>query len=225
MIRFLSRVNKLTLKPVLVIILSAISIFFYYGFQVKKSKDYLTAISNAKNAIKKTGINYWTAPDINAIADENQKKRVEYGKELIAHTSKYLGPKGIVLKNSNGLNCQNCHLQAGTAVFGNNYSSVASLYPKFRARSGTIENVYKRVNDCFERSLNGKALDTTSEEMRAIVAYIYFLGNNVKKGTKAEGSGLKAFSLLRTCGRSGKRRKGLHFKMPELPPAKWRRGT
>lgn len=196
MIRLLSRVTKSSLKPAFVIILSAISIFFYYGFQVKKSKDYLTATSNAKYVVKKTGMNYWAAPDINAIADENQKKRVEYGKELIAHTSKYLGPKGIVSKKSNGLNCQNCHLQAGTTVFGNNYSSVASLYPKFRARSGTVENVYKRVNDCFERSLNGKTLDTTGKEIQAIAAYIYFLGNNVKKGTKAEGSGLKALAYL-----------------------------
>ena len=136
------------------------------------------------------------APDVNTIADAKEKEQVVYGKELIAHTAKYLGPNGSVLKISNGLNCQNCHLQAGTAVFGNNYGSVASLYPKFRARSGTEENIYKRVNDCFERSLNGKALDTAGKEMQAIIAYIKFLGTNVTKGKKAEGSGLKDLAYL-----------------------------
>jgi thiosulfate dehydrogenase len=100
------------------------------------------------------------------------------------------------LKISNGMNCQNCHLQAGTAVFGNNYGSVASLYPKYRARSGSVENIYKRVNDCFERSLNGKGLDTAGKEMQAIVAYIKFIGSNVEKGKKAEGSGFKDMTWL-----------------------------
>ena len=94
------------------------------------------------------------------------------------------------------MNCQNCHLQAGTAVFGNNYGSVASLYPKFRARSGAVENVYKRVNDCIERSLNGKGIDTLGKEMQAIVAYINFTGSNVEKGKKAAGSGLKDLAWL-----------------------------
>ena len=94
------------------------------------------------------------------------------------------------------MNCQNCHLQAGTVTWGNNYGSVASLYPKFRARSGTLENVYKRVNDCIERSLNGQAIDTAGKEMQAIVAYINFIGSNVEKGKKAAGSGFKELPYL-----------------------------
>jgi thiosulfate dehydrogenase len=94
------------------------------------------------------------------------------------------------------MNCQNCHLDAGTRIFGNNYSAVASTYPKYRARSGASENIYKRVNDCFERSLNGKALDTAGREMQAIKAYIEFLGSNVEKGQKAKGSGFKDLAFL-----------------------------
>lgn len=135
--------------------------------------------------------NYWIAPDIESIKDSILKKQVLYGKDLIAHTSKYLGPKGSVKSISNGMNCQNCHLDAGTRIFGNNYGSVASTYPKLRARSGKIEDIYKRVNDCFERSLNGIALDTLSTEMQAIKSYIHFLGANVIKGEKAKGSGFK----------------------------------
>ncbi len=140
--------------------------------------------------------NYWIAPDIESIKDTILKQHVAYGKDLIAHTSKYLGPNGSVKAISNGMNCQNCHLEAGTRTFGNNYGSVASTYPKFRARSGAMENIYKRVNDCFERSLNGKSLDTLSKEMQAIKSYFIFLGSNVTKGEKAKGSGFKDLDYL-----------------------------
>ena len=139
---------------------------------------------------------FWSAPDPAGINDISLRSQVEYGKELIAHTAKYLGPNGMVQQMSNGMNCQNCHLDAGTRVFGNNYGAVASTYPKFRARSGTTEDMYKRVNDCFERSLNGKALDTASREMQAINAYITFLGTDVQKGEKPNGSGLKELAYL-----------------------------
>jgi thiosulfate dehydrogenase len=91
-------------------------------------------------------------------------------------------------------------LDAGTKVFGNNYGSVKSMYPKFRARSGSVEDIYKRVNDCIERSLNGTALDTASKEMQAIKSYIEALGSNVPKDEKAQGSGLKDLKFLdRAC--------------------------
>ena len=141
-------------------------------------------------------VSYWMAPNTDTISNTKQQEQVTYGKDLIAHTSKYFGPNGSVLKISNGMNCQNCHLQAGTVTWGNNYGSVASLYPKFRARSGTLENVYKRVNDCIERSLNGQAIDTAGKEMQAIVAYINFIGSNVEKGKKAAGSGFKELPYL-----------------------------
>ena len=181
---------------VVVIALIALPVVFYYSNQPGKSKDNINTPDAANTNVKKVDITYWTAPDVSSITDVKQKEQIEYGQELIAHTAKYLGPRGSVLQISNGMNCQNCHLQAGTAVFGNNYGSVASLYPKFRARSGSIENTYKRVNDCFERSLNGKAIDSVGKEMQAIVAYINFLGTNVEKGKKAEGSGLKDIAFL-----------------------------
>ena len=162
-------ISKLILIIVVLIIgLIAMPVIFYYSGQPDKPKDKISMADAATPEKKKDAVAYWKAPDLSSITDVKQKKQVEYGKELIAHTAKYLGPNGSVLKISNGLNCQNCHLQAGTAVFGNNYGSVASLYPKFRARSGAVENIYKRVNDCFERSLNGKSIDTAGKEMQAI---------------------------------------------------------
>ncbi|GAA4470095.1 hypothetical protein GCM10023189_58160 [Nibrella saemangeumensis] len=121
---------------------------------------------------------------------KNDAELVTYGKELIVNTATYLGPKGKVAYLSNGMNCQNCHLDAGTKPWGNNYKAVAATYPKYRERSGTVESVGKRVNDCMERSLNGKGLDSNSRELKAMVAYINSVGRNVPKGVTPKGAGI-----------------------------------
>jgi thiosulfate dehydrogenase len=151
-----------------------------------------------KPVIRKTAVivDLWKAPDESSIPDGEDGEAIRYGRDLVAHTSEYLGPKGKVMSISNGMNCQNCHLDAGTRPFGNNYSAVASTYPKFRARSGTEESIEKRVNDCFERSLNGKALADDSREMKAIVAYINWLGKEVPKGNTPKGAGLVELAYL-----------------------------
>jgi len=95
---------------------------------------------------------YWRAPDTTGIPSDALEKQIRYGRMLIANTAAYFGPNGTLAHQSNGMNCQNCHLDAGTKPYGNNYSAVASTYPKFRERSGRTESIYKRVNDCFVRS-------------------------------------------------------------------------
>jgi len=138
----------------------------------------------------------WKAPDESTIPEGEEGEAIHYGRELIAHTSEYLGPNGRILNISNGMNCQNCHLEAGTKPFGNNYSAVAATYPKFRARSGSEETIEKRVNDCFERSLNGQALDAESREMKAMVAYINWVGKDVQKGESPKGAGLLELAYM-----------------------------
>lgn len=157
-----------------------------------------TQVANQKQPLaeKIVPLALWQAPDTSAIPQNDSGELIRYGRKLIANTAEYLGTNGSVAKMSNGMNCQNCHLEGGTKPFGNNYSAVASTYPKFRERSGTIETIQKRVNDCFERSLNGKALDTTSREMKAILAYIDWLGKDVKKGETPKGAGILDLAYL-----------------------------
>lgn len=138
----------------------------------------------------------WQAPDVSTIPTGEEGTLIRYGKQLIEHTASFLGPSGSVATISNGMNCQNCHLKAGTLPFGNNYSAVASTYPKFRDRSGAIESIEKRVNDCLERSLNGQKLDSTSREMRAVVAYIKWVGKEVPKNVKPKGAGLAELKYM-----------------------------
>jgi thiosulfate dehydrogenase len=179
------------MKIVLLLIFVSPFFYFFWPSAVKSKASLVVHQSSNKDTTK-----YWQPADVQSIKDADLKSSVLYGQDLIAHTSHYLGPNGTVKKISNGMNCQNCHLNAGTKIWGNNYGSVAALYPKFRARSGSIENIYKRINDCIERSLNGQSLDTTSKEMKAIADYINFVGSNISKGKKAEGSGMKDLAFL-----------------------------
>lgn len=140
----------------------------------------------------------WIPPSLFTDNELQGKERelVIYGEDIIANTSRYFGPNGSVAAITNGMNCQNCHLNAGKKNWGNNYSAVFSTYPKFRDRSGTTETIYKRVSDCFERSLNGAAPDSNSKEYQAIFAYIKWLGKDVKKGQKPLGSGIEKLPVM-----------------------------
>jgi thiosulfate dehydrogenase len=138
----------------------------------------------------------WQAPDTAAIPFTEQGRLIRYGRALIANTALYLGPQGIVKPVSNGMNCQNCHLEAGTKPWGNNYGAVAATYPRYRERSGAIESVEKRINDCLERSLNGKPLDSNSLELKAMVAYIHWVGKDVQGKSKPLGAGISNLPYL-----------------------------
>jgi thiosulfate dehydrogenase len=140
----------------------------------------------------------WVPPSlfVDNLPEGEEREMVIYGEDIIANTARYFGPHGSVAALTNGMNCQNCHLNAGKKNWGNNYSAVYSTYPKFRERSGAIETIYKRVSDCFERSLNGTAPDSTSKEYRAIYAYIKWVGQNVKKGEKPMGSGIEKLPYM-----------------------------
>lgn len=154
--------------------------------------------SDSKKVATPTADSSWIAPSlfVDQELQGEERQLVMYGQDLIAHTARYLGPNGSVKAISNGMNCQNCHLQAGKRLDGNNYSAVFSTYPKFRDRSGSMETIYKRISDCFERSLNGTAPDSNSREYQAMYAYIKWLGKDVAKNAKPKGSGIPKLTYL-----------------------------
>ena len=197
--------SMLTLLNGLIILINIIILGIAYLYFFDEQKINFSQEIPEKKVTIKTDTNFvrlWYAPSewrMMKLNDE-QQKLVKYGKELIAHTSEYLGPKGSVKQISNGMNCQNCHLNAGTQPWGNNYFAVQANYPKFRERSGSVENQVKRINDCLERSLNGEKLDSTSREMKAILAYIKWVGSDVPKKTTPRGAGIfKLKELKRAC--------------------------
>ena len=138
---------------------------------------------------KDSPVNSWIAPDTSELNYAAADSLIRYGKHIIEHTALYFGPKGSVAAITNGMNCQNCHLEAGTRLYGNNFALTASTYPKYRDRSGRLESMEFRINECLQRSLNGKKIDSLSLQMRAMVAYIKWVGKNIIIGSKPPGTG------------------------------------
>lgn len=174
----------------LILVINAIMIYWGGANKKKPEKD------SVSPPLQSASINEWQPPDSSGLPFDSQGELIRYGKNLVSQTSYYLGPKGKIATITNGMNCQNCHLDAGRKPWGNNYSAVFSTYPRFRERSGTVENIHKRINDCIERSLNGRKLDTNSREMQAIAAYINWVGSTVRKNEKPQGSGIRNLALL-----------------------------
>jgi len=138
----------------------------------------------------------WKAPDSSTIPSTDSGKLIRYGKTLIQFTARYFGPKGSVSHFANGMNCQNCHLEAGTKPWAGNFGAVAAVYPRFSDRRGSAETINQRISDCFERSMNGRAPDSNSLEMHAMKAYITWLGKDVQKGKRPAGTGLELLPYI-----------------------------
>lgn len=109
---------------------------------------------------------------------------IREGKLLLTETRQRL-PKNV----GNGLNCSNCHLNAGRTQNASPWVGVWAVFPQYRSRNAKISSLQQRVNDCFERSLNGRALPSDSVEMNAIMAYMQWLSTGVPTGERVEGHG------------------------------------
>jgi thiosulfate dehydrogenase len=161
----------------------------------KGQKQAAVKSSSAANSTQASTQN-WAAPDSNAIPKNQTGDQIRYGKLLLAHTAEYFGPNGKIAHLSNGMNCQNCHLEGGSRLFANNYSVVAATYPKMSFRSGKVQPISQRITDCFNRSLAGKVPDTNGKEVQAMIAYMKWIGHGVKKGAKLKGTATEKLPYL-----------------------------
>ena len=159
--------------------------------------SFLLSFSTKEKTLSDNTDEEWHAPDINLVPHTAEGDLIRYGRDLIVNTSTYFGPKGIVAPITNGMNCQNCHVEAGTRSFGNSFAVVASTYPRYRDRSGRVESIEFRIKDCMERSLNGRSIDSLSKEMKAMVAYFKWIGKDVKPGIKPVGSGIVEIPFIK----------------------------
>jgi len=104
----------------------------------------------------------------------------EYGKRLLAQTSELLGPHNSDPKmrySGSGLTCGSCHLGTGTEPGTLALMQATEHYPRFSARTGGKTDIEDRVNECMQRSMNGRALPANSPEMIAMASYIRSLGD------------------------------------------------
>ncbi len=175
--------------------------FFISGCKNQNEESLLSpaqanAVVNDTEALLVKKAILWEAPDTASIPHDMEGNLIRYGRDLITRTGAYFGPKGKINHHANGMDCQNCHLKAGTQLWANSYSAVHANYPKLRARSGTVENLERRINDCMERSMNGSPLDKDSKEMEAMVAYINWVGKDVPKDSTPIGASVVSVPYL-----------------------------
>jgi thiosulfate dehydrogenase len=112
--------------------------------------------------------------DPSKLPDDEASRLILRGKAIADATAKEL-PAHV----GNGLRCTNCHLGAGTTPHAAAWVGVTDRYPQYRARTGKDDTIEERINDCFERSMNGKALPPDSEGMKALVAWMTWLSKDV----------------------------------------------
>jgi thiosulfate dehydrogenase len=125
-----------------------------------------------------------------AVTDVPDHATEEYGRRLVAQTVELLGPDHPdPAKRFAGarLNCASCHLATGTDPGTLALLQTAEHYPRFSGRAGVMTDVEDRINECMQRSMNGKPLPLDSPEMIAMAAYLRSLGSRYE----AMGASLK----------------------------------
>ncbi len=78
---------------------------------------------------------------------------IRLGRQLMNETRKQL-PRNV----GNGLSCSSCHIAGGTQANAGPYVGLTALFPMYNARDGRVISLQTRINDCFERSMNGRPL-------------------------------------------------------------------
>ena len=119
----------------------------------------------------------YRAPTEAELPQDASGAAVRRGQQIVTRTYETLPDH-----TPSGLHCTSCHLEGGTKANASPWLGIESKYPAYRARSGKVDSIEDRINDCFERSLNGKPLDPNSSDMAAVVAYMRFISRDVPAG-------------------------------------------
>src|SRR5256714_7518429 len=97
----------------------------------------------------------------------------------------------------NSLRCASCHLDGGLRRDAMRWVGSYARSPQYRPRSGKVDLIEDRINDCFQRSMNGRALDRAGRDMRDIVAYLAFLSTGIPVGVEMEGQSFPRLQPLK----------------------------
>src|SRR6185436_214393 len=131
-------------------------------------------------------------PSPEAIPENLFGEWVELGHQIVVNTQEYA--RSYV---GNRLNCTNCHLDARLNPNAASFVGLAAVYPEYRTRNAKVNTLADRVNECFERSLNGRALPPDSSKLQAVVAYITWLSHGVPSGATLPWRGLQRIDSRR----------------------------
>jgi thiosulfate dehydrogenase len=153
-----------------------------------ESKDRRSTASSAASHPEPIGIDaLFSHPSPDSIPGGQRGEQIRLGYELVVHTRQFAAPYV-----GNQLTCANCHLDAGLDPNSASYVGLSRAYPEYRARAGKVVTLADRINECFERSLNGKPIPQESHKLQAIVAYIEWLSKDVPAGSRMAWRGIPA---------------------------------
>jgi thiosulfate dehydrogenase len=116
---------------------------------------------------------------------------VRRGRALLAATRDSL-PSHV----RSSLRCFSCHLDEGRRASGLPLLGSYTRYPQFRPRRARVDLIEDRVNDCFLRSLNGRALPADGSDMRDIVVFLAWLSRGVAVGDTVKSQKVPALATL-----------------------------
>jgi thiosulfate dehydrogenase len=143
-------------------------------------------------------------PDPDKLPDDAFGRAVRRGRDLIVKTSSLIGPDAsdpAMRYAGNGLDCQSCHLQAGTQQFGLPLAGIWGVFPTYIARENEVRTLEERINGCMERSMNGRALAVGGPEMKAMLSYINFMSSPEERvGKPLDGRGAPPLPLPEKAG-------------------------
>ena len=128
----------------------------------------------------------FSPPDESTIPAGAMGEAIRYGKKLVTEPRTYM-PDYV----GSHLRCVSCHLDNGRTPHAAPWVGIWGVFPEYRSRNAQVNALQDRINDCVERSLNGKRLPLESAEMRAILAYMQWLSQGVPTGVSVQGRGFK----------------------------------
>jgi thiosulfate dehydrogenase len=131
-------------------------------------------------------------PSPETIPGSQLGEQIRLGYEIVINTQEYARPYV-----GNRLNCTNCHLDGGLNPNAASFVGLAAVYPEYRARNERVNTLADRINECFQRSLNGRALPPDSSKLQAVVAYITWLSRGVPSGAVIPWRGLQRIQSQR----------------------------
>lgn len=140
----------------------------------------------------------YSVPDVEALPDDDHGTLVRYGRDLTVETYRFVGPEvgdASMRYAGNNLACQTCHLQGATQPYAMPWTGVTKVFPQYRGREDRIGTIEERINGCMQRSMAGKSLPVDSREMKAFVAYMEFLSQDVPNGARIIGAGVEKFTV------------------------------
>ena len=100
-------------------------------------------------------------PSPETIPGSQLGEQIRLGYQIVVNTQEYAR-----LYVGNRLNCTNCHLDGGLNPNAASFVGLAAVYPEYRTRNARVNTLADRVNECVERSLNGRAFPPDSSSCR-----------------------------------------------------------